>query len=274
MKRRVSSGQGVQLLQGSAQSRKWFIKMFYALAAVPVALAVELCVRQSSVASAVTGIIVLSIMVSAVFYSWAMFKSFHYRIFYGEEREENCAYFSWKFLLSRMGEAVLWLLALIVVIAAILFLHAGILGRMPKEVLEAEAVQTGIRFISENLGTGIFLAFSIISLLFQAIVLISITYTAAAASHLRYFERYKTLAGIFVFVLLYFFENDFSGALKKIMISGIGGIEKVMSQDVNGAIVAITGVELAACLIVTAINLLMTRYFLKKTEKGGEKWKK
>ena len=263
--------------QKSARSRDWFVRMFYSLAAAPVALIAEVLLKKSSVISVAGGVILLSVMASVVFYSWAMFKSFHYRIFCHEsdaECQNDNQFSSWRFLLARMGEAIAWLLALVIVIAAIFFAHVTILKRMPEEAVRTESIQAASGFISENLGTGIFLGFSVISLLFQAIVLISITYTAAAASHLNCFARYKTLAGIFVFVLLYFFENDFSAALKKIMISGLGGIERVMAQSVSRAISVITGTELAATLIITGINLLLIRYFLKKTEEGRKEWKK
>lgn len=106
-----------------------------------------------------------------------------------------------------------------------------------------------------------------VSIFFQAITLISIAYVAASASHVKFCVRYKTLAGIFVFVAMYFFENDFATVIKRMMIRLWGGVENVMSHDVVNSIEILMMVEAISYILVIMLNAAITCYLLKRKYK-------
>lgn len=258
-----------------SQSTKWFLGMFYVMAAVPLALIIEGFLKNSTAATAASAVVILSIMAAAVCYSRAMFKSFHYSIYHDTQHGDGLQNISHiRLVLFKLLVAVSWLLALALVAVIVFFVHSNLLKRMPQDVMETELVQLGISFISENFGQGIYLMFSALSLFFQAMVLISITYVTATVSHLKFCSSYKPLAGLFAFVLLYFFENDFAVVLKRILMRGQGGIEELLSHDLKNAMGVITGIEIFVYVIITLGNVAITCYFLKKTRRGEVEWKK
>lgn len=262
--------------RSNTKNSSWFLRMFYCLAAVPMAFVLELCLKSSAAVLFTAGILMVSVTLSIIFYSWAMFKAFHYPIFraagdtWGERMAGQGSPENLNFVLKKLAEAVLWLAALLLVFGAIAFLQLCILKTMPQAIMQEEVIQQGSCFIKETFGSGIYLAFSAASLFLQAIVLISITYVSAAAAHFSFFERYRTLAGIFIFVLLYVFENDVSAALKKIMAQCFGGIQNLMLQSPRQAMGMLTGIEAAACGVMLLINILLIGYCLKKLERGEQ----
>lgn len=255
----------------SGGNQNWFMRMFYCLAAVPPLLVLELCVRQREVVVWAIGLTVLSIMLSLIFYSAAVFRAFHHPIF--QEEGHSCKDITRsfpRFVLAKLAEAALWLMGLTAAVCGISLMQSRIFSIMPEEIMQTEAIRQGLLFVRETFGSGAYLAFSAVSLFLQALVLISIIYAAAAASHFQFFERYKTLAGIFIFVLLYVFESDVSAALKKRMANGFGGIRDLLLESPHKMIGILTGIEMTAYLCMILMNVLLACYCLKKLKKGEE----
>lgn len=257
------------------EHRQWFLRPFYFMAIVPPALALEFLVKSSAAAAAASALIVICLMVSAVVYSWAMFKSFHHGLYCDIDYCRSLQGVSAaSFVFIKLASAILWLFVFAMAAAMILFLHSSLLSRLPQDVTESEIVQLGMNFVSETFGTGTYLVFSALSLFLQAIVLVTITYVAATVSHLSFCSSYKPLAGLFVLVLLYFFENDFATVLKRLLMKSIGGVEDLVSQNLKSALGAITGIEFIAYAAIILINIGITCYFLKKTRRGEIEWKR
>lgn len=266
MEIKIMQGNGIPLRK--TITTNWFMRMFYVMAAVPVALIVEVVAESSITASAASAVLMVSIMAAILTYCWAMFKSFHSGVY--SQADGLCALerSSCRFVVAKLASAAAWFIVLFLAVAVVLFMHITILERMPEAAAKSDLAQLVMTSINDSFGRGVFRVFSAASLLFQAVVLVSITYAAAVVSHLKVFERYKALAGIFVFVLFYFFENDFAGTLKRMIARGFGGIEELMSINVKGAVGILTGIEFFVYLAITAINIAITCYFLKKLKEG------
>lgn len=250
------------------KTRKWFMSPFYSMAPVPVALAIEFFVKSKAVASAATALIVLCVMVSLVIYSQAMFKAYHNLLYHDDrycQRVESVP--SWKIVLLKLCVSTAWFIVFVAVVLMIFFIHSQLLERMPSNVMDAEVISSAVGFVDENFGKDIYLTFSMVSIFFQAITLISIAYVAASASHVKFCVRYKTLAGIFVFVAMYFFENDFATVIKRMMIRLWGGVENVMSHDVVNSIEILMMVEAISYILVIMLNAAITCYLLKRKYK-------
>ncbi len=255
------------------KNKNWFMRMFYCLAAVPFLLVLELCVRKSGVVAGAMGLTALSVMLSLIFYSAAVFHTFHNPVFQDEEYSGRGGGSLPRFVLAKLAEAALWLLGLAGAVCVIGLMQSRLLRMMPQEIMRAEPIRQGLLFVEETFGSGIYLAFSAVSLFLQALVLISLMYAAAVTSHFRFFERYKTLAGIFIFVLLYVFESDVSAALKKAMANWFGGIQMLLQESPHKMIGILTGIELAAYLCMVTMNVLLACYCLKKLKRGEENGK-
>lgn len=103
------------------------------------------------------------------------------------------------------------------------------------------------------------------SIFLQAVTLISITYLAASTSHVKFCVRYKTLAGIFVFVVMYYFENDFALVLKRTLIGLWGGAANVLETD--GYMYIFTAVETFSYILLISMNVVLACYMLKNKYK-------
>lgn len=262
-------GKGL-LLTERETSTKWFMTAFYGMALIPVFLLAEFFGRNVTLASVTSAVLVVSLMAGMILYSRAMFKSFHYCIYCDADYQSRIDGVSMlRLVLFKLGIGVAWLFLFFVVAGIVLWLHTMLLNRMPEQVMEAELIAVTVQWVTQNFGTGIYLIFTVVSLFFQAITLVSLTHVAASASHLRFCNSYKALAGMFLFVLLYFFENDFAVVLKRMIMQGFGGIENLLTQNGRQAALGIiTGIEVIVYLMVTLVNVMITCYFLKKTKKG------
>lgn len=250
------------------KTTKWFMKAFYVLAPVPVFLIFELLVKKESVAAAATAMTVLCIMAAVVMYCRAVFKSYHSLIYCDDEYyAEVQGMQDWKLVIMKLLISVVWLTAFVLVVILLFFMHFKLLEGMPASALDNELISTSTGFVGETFGEGIYLTFSVVSIFLQSITLISIAHMAASASHLKFCIRYKTLAGIFVFVAMYFFESDFVTLIKRMLIGFCGGIENVMMLDTAEYMHILMIIEAVSYVLLIALNVVITCYLMNKKYK-------
>lgn len=179
--------------------------------------------------------------VGVIMYIVACFKLYHRYIFVEEDYMAQYSNISWeKLLLSKVAVGVIWLAAL----GSIMIFACG-------------------NAAWRILGQGTIGMISALSLLFQGALMLTILYLAATASHVKMFNTYKTLAGIFVLVATYALESDLILRMK-ILGSGLyGGIEKMFSGGILEVSAKDFSLEFVSTLLLISVNLIVTTYLLK-----------
>lgn len=251
------------LKKDGRETAKLFFRPFYVLLPLCLFLMVEALFKNTGTIGLVSISMPLLILTAMGFLVVAIFKLYHHYIFkHADYMTSFHLKAPYQLVLSKLALSSLWLAAFYCVCTIYIKVHLLIAG----DALLAGAgmLQDPIQILEQAFGTGLMGIFSILTMLIQSIALISTLYLACTLSHLKFFETYKTLAGIFALVAIFFAEGQLMASCRILVVNGIGGVENILTLPLLSSMTVFFSIELFLTLLFIAIKTYFTCVFLLK----------
>lgn len=228
-------------------------------------LLLQLIVRNAQVQSLCSLVISVVFMLSLIFFSIGAFKFYHQLIFKSPEYMESVKGFPKLHLtLSKVIISSGWLLLLFLMMVLGIKANLSIGEGFLVDPFGSEALENPLNVLRQYFGEGLSGVVSFLILYFQGLTFLVTVYLGCTLSHLKSFQTYKTLAGIFFIIFITFAEKEILLFLKRWIVSSSGGIENILSMSFTSSLTILFGIEVLLMLVSVVIKIYFIKAMLDK----------
>lgn len=247
------------------KSLNLFIRAFYVLFLIFPLLLLETIFKSTGLNTFVSIALPIVVAISGALLFVAIFKLYHHYIFKNPEYlREVVVHKILNLVVSKIVLASLWLTTFLTICTICIKVHSLVDTSLAG--LSSGALQDPTTILIAAMGSGLAGWFSVATILIQGVSAIPLLYLACTISHLRPFDSYKALAGIFFLVTLFAVENQMISYGRIISINFLGGIEKFLSMELIKSLSVFFAIEVLLTAIFIAINVYFTCVLLRKSD--------